>query len=230
MLLPVLVLLLVTQRFTTGAVLVVLLSKWRMFSVRPRYWLANIKANLVDLTVSLAIVSYMDSAWSGSVRVVIFVWAALYIAWLLFVKPKSTSLAMTAQALIALAFGSAALYAHYSTWSPVVLILLTWLICYGTALHFLTSFEDEANKAMTHTWAMFGAQLSLILNHWIIVYNKLVPQISLILSLIGYALVIAYYLHKTKGLKATVRQQLIVFTIGIIILVVVFSDWQYKGF
>ena len=33
----------------------VLLSKWRIFAVRSRYWIANIRANMIDLIVSLRI-------------------------------------------------------------------------------------------------------------------------------------------------------------------------------
>ena len=42
-------------------VVLVLLSKWRILAVRPRYWWVNIKANLVDLTVgiSLALLVYI---------------------------------------------------------------------------------------------------------------------------------------------------------------------------
>ena len=34
-------------------VLLVLLSKWRIVAVRPRYWWVNLKANLVDLIVGV---------------------------------------------------------------------------------------------------------------------------------------------------------------------------------
>lgn len=233
-LLPVMVLILVVQRFTIGAVLIVLLSKWRILSVRPRYWLANVKANLVDITVSLGVVAYLDSiVMTQGARLFdlsLIVWTVLFIGWLVFLKPLSSSLAMAGQALIAQALGVAALYAHYSAWNSSLLIASVWVVCFGSALHFLTSFEDDANKALAHVWALFGAQLALILNHWVIVYNSAVPQIALILVLIGYALAIGYYLHKTKGLRGSVRQQLVVFTLGILILVIVFSDWQYKGF
>ena len=37
------------------AVLLVLLSKWRVVAVRPRYWWVNIKANLVDFTVGISL-------------------------------------------------------------------------------------------------------------------------------------------------------------------------------
>lgn len=32
----------------------VLLSKWRIFALRPRFWWANIKTNLVDISVGLS--------------------------------------------------------------------------------------------------------------------------------------------------------------------------------
>ena len=44
---------------TTSVVLglvLVLLSKWRMFAVRPRYWVLNLKSNLVDLIVGCSFV------------------------------------------------------------------------------------------------------------------------------------------------------------------------------
>lgn len=31
------------------AILLVFISKWRTFTVRPRFWIANVKSNLVDL-------------------------------------------------------------------------------------------------------------------------------------------------------------------------------------
>ena len=43
------------------AILLVFVSKWRTFAVRPRFWLANVKSNLVDLIFSLSIVILMFS-------------------------------------------------------------------------------------------------------------------------------------------------------------------------
>jgi len=34
-----------------AAFALVLLSKWRVFAVRPRYWFANLQANMVDVIV-----------------------------------------------------------------------------------------------------------------------------------------------------------------------------------
>jgi hypothetical protein len=51
-------------RFPTMGYILVLLSKWRMFAVRPRYWLANVRANMTDLIVGLSIVSFMNNTAS----------------------------------------------------------------------------------------------------------------------------------------------------------------------
>src|SRR5690606_36436165 len=69
------------------AVALVLLSKWRVLAVRPRYWMAHIKANLVDIFVSLSVVVLLYAA-SGAFWVQAGLTVA-YIVWLLFIKPRS---------------------------------------------------------------------------------------------------------------------------------------------
>ena len=44
------------------ALAVVLLSKWRTLAVRPRFWLANVIANMVDVTVGVSIVTLLFAA------------------------------------------------------------------------------------------------------------------------------------------------------------------------
>src|SRR4051794_39166256 len=84
--LPALVFILVSLNFVQLALSIVVLSKWRMFAVKPRFWPANIRANAVDLMVGLSLVLFM--AHSGSL-VVRFGWAAAYAVWLLWIKPAS---------------------------------------------------------------------------------------------------------------------------------------------
>jgi len=209
------------------AAIAVVVSKWRMFAVRPRYWLANVRANLVDITVGIAAVSYMSQTDSV---LTITIWGVLYGIWILVLKPMSKPAAMTLQALVAQALGLGALYTNHNEANTVILILLTWLICFGSSRHLLTTFEDSENRILTHFWALFAAQIALILTHWQIVYANSVPQIALVLTLIGYPLAVGYYLHKTRGLRAGIRSQMIVFVSIALVAVIVFSDWQYKGF
>ncbi len=52
--LPAVIFVLVRLSFVQLALSIIVLSKWRMFAVRPRFWLANIRANAVDLIVGLS--------------------------------------------------------------------------------------------------------------------------------------------------------------------------------
>src|SRR5687768_12692056 len=65
----------------------VFLSKWRVLAVRPRYWFANVQANLVDLIVSVSVVVLLYAASEAIVAQILL--TALYIVWLLYIKPRS---------------------------------------------------------------------------------------------------------------------------------------------
>jgi hypothetical protein len=41
------------------AIGLVVLSKWRVFAVRPRFWWANLRSNLVDFIVSISFVLHL---------------------------------------------------------------------------------------------------------------------------------------------------------------------------
>ena len=88
-------------------ILLVLMSKWRIFAVRRRYLWLNIKSNLVDLIVGLSIVILTYFAGS-TLMPVDFVLMGIYIIWLLFIKPLSSETATLAQSLIAVFLGISA--------------------------------------------------------------------------------------------------------------------------
>ena len=88
-------------------ILLVLMSKWRVFAVRRRYIWVNLKSNLVDLIVGLSIVLLAYYAGS-SFLLVDFILMAIYVIWLLFIKPLSSETATLAQSLIAVFLGISA--------------------------------------------------------------------------------------------------------------------------
>jgi hypothetical protein len=223
-LLPLLVLGLVRANFTTAAVVIVLLSKWRMLAVKPRYWLANIRSNSVDIIVGLSVVAFM--AHSSELRTLL-IWSGVYSFWLIFIKPRSTPLWVTLQALIAQGLGLVATFNNFSEWHQVYLVISAWLICFSAARHLLTSYDDGIDRTLAHLWAIFAAEMALILGKWHIVYLGILPQIALILSVIGYTLGLGYYLHYAKeGMSSGVRKQLLGSAIVILVLIVLFSNWQ----
>src|SRR4051794_14754064 len=119
--LPAAVFVLVALNFVQLALLVVILSKWRMFAVRPRFWAANIRANSVDLMIGLSLVLFM--AHSGSLILKI-IWAALYAAWLLAIKPGTKIPLIATQAFLG---QLAALSALYLVWGDGPVFALSLL-------------------------------------------------------------------------------------------------------
>ncbi|MBI3624389.1 hypothetical protein HY218_02020, partial [Candidatus Saccharibacteria bacterium] len=69
---------LVRINFVQLAMILILLSKWRMFVVRPHYWVANIRANAIDLMVGLSLVVFMSHTDAGSWQLL---WAIVYGVW-----------------------------------------------------------------------------------------------------------------------------------------------------
>ena len=70
-LLPLVLYTLIRLDFVQLAAALVLLSKWRMFSVKARHWPANIRANAVDIIVGLSVVIFMNKTDSQSIQ---FLW------------------------------------------------------------------------------------------------------------------------------------------------------------
>src|SRR5438046_6679628 len=106
-LLALLVFILVRIDFIQLALLVILLSKWRMFVVRPRFWPANIRANAVDIIVGVSLLIFMIHAEGQWMQLT---WTAAYAFWLLVIKPASGSMMVSVQAMVGLLFGLVALF------------------------------------------------------------------------------------------------------------------------
>jgi len=223
-LLPLAVFILVVLNFVQLALSIVVLSKWRMFAVKPRFWLSNIRANAVDLMVGLSIVVFMVHSGTWSVKLV---WAALYAVWLLAIKPRGTMLMISTQAFIG---QLAALMALYLTWAdgPIYgLTLLTGLFCFLAARHFLETFDEPYSRMLAYVWGYFGAALAWLLSHWLIFYG-VVAQTTLLLSTIGYGMAVLYYLDHHDRLNKGLRRQFIFIMVAVVILVLAFSDWGNK--
>ena len=212
-------------RFPTMGYVLVLLSKWRMLAVRPRYWLANVRANMTDLIVGLSVVSFMNNTSRVSTMLL---WGGLYALWLIVLKPRSDTISMNLQAIAGQGMGLVALYANHNDWPRLGLVALVWLICFSSARHFLSAFEGTQERVVAHIWALFAAEMALVLMRWQIFYISAIPQLAVVLSIIGYAVGVGYYIHRVHGLSSTLGSQLMVFCVISLLLVIVLSNWQAK--
>ena len=223
-LLPLLVFVLVRINFDQLALAVILLSKWRMFSVRPRFWAANIRANAVDIIVGISLLLFMIHGGSQAVQ---FVWAVLYGIWLVVVKPASDTFMVSVQALIAMLCGLVALFLAWPAGPLYGLVVTTGLICYLCARHFFDSFEEPYAKLLAYVWGYFGAGLVWVLGHWLLFYGG-ISQPVLLLVTIGFGLASLYYLDHRGRLNKSLSRQLIFIMIAIVVIVVVRSRWGGK--
>jgi len=222
--LPVLVYIFVRINLAQLAIAVILLSKWRMFAVRPRHWLAYIRANAADITVGISTVIFMTQTSS---QIWQLIWAAVYAIWLLLIKPGTTLLSVSAQAFIAQLFGLMALYAAWGGSPLIVLVLGTWAVCFVGARHFFSAFDEAHARFLADVWAFFGACIAWVLGHWLLFYG-VVSQPTLLLTVIGFSLGTLYYLQKVDKLTVLVRRQLLFIMSAVIVVVLVFSDWSSK--
>ena len=222
--LPVAAYILVTLNFVQLALSIIVLSKWRMFAVKPRFWAANIRANAIDLMVGLSVVIFMTHSANLPIRLG---WTLLYIIWLLFIKPASNIFMITTQAFIG---QLAALMALYLTWAsgPVYgLTILTGLFCFLAARHFLEAFEEPYTRLLAYTWGYFGAAIAWLLSHWLLFY-RVISLPTLLLSCLGYGIAVLYYLDHFDKLNKGLKRQFIFIMIAVVVVVLAFSDWGDK--
>jgi len=224
-LIPLALFILVRLSFEPLAYALIILSKWRMFAVKPRHWPANIRANAVDIIVGLSVVSFMiqspTQAW-------LLVWAVLYGIWLMIIKPRSSVLWITVQAAIGQTAGLCAIYVLWGRAPLITLVFTTWIVCYASARHFFTSYDEPYSSLMSHIWGYFGAALTWLLGHWLLYYSFM-SQPALILTVLGGGLATLYFLENTDRLSKLVRREIILIMSIVILIIILFSDWSDKA-
>jgi hypothetical protein len=147
---------------------VVLLSKWRILAVRPRFWFANILANMVDIIVGLSIVVLLYGA-SGSVWLQAII-ALAYVGWLLFIKPRSKRVFVAYQAGFAVFLGITALSMVSFSWNIFFFVMAMWFIGYIASRHVLGSYEEPLTTTYSLVTGFIAAEMGWIGFHWLMAY------------------------------------------------------------
>lgn len=147
----------------------VLLSKWRVLAVRPRYWFANIQANMVDIIVGLSTVVLLYAAQGSPVAQLLL--TLFYAGWLLFIKPRSARHFVAIQAGVAVFLGVTALMTVSYDWWASPVVLLTWIIGYSVARHILGSYDEAHISFYSLVWGLLFAELGWLGYHWTFAYE-----------------------------------------------------------
>jgi len=223
-LLPILVFLLVRTGFVQLALSLILLSKWRMFAVRPRFWLANIRANAIDIIIGVSVLAFMTATMSEIWQLL---WAVLWAGWLIAIKPRADVLWVSLQALIGFAVGLSAMFLTWDSAPLFVLVGAAGLLCFFAAHHFFYSFDEPYTRLLAYFWGYFGAALVWILGHWLLFYG-VIAQPTLLLVALGLGLGTLYYLDHFDRLSSNIRRQVVFILLAVVLVVLTFSDWGDK--
>jgi hypothetical protein len=203
----------------------ILLSKWRMFAVRPRFWPAIIRANAVDIMVGVSIVVFMQQA-SDHVWIQLL-WVVLYAVWLLVLKPGASLLQVSLQAFVGQLAGLMALYLIWADGPLIGLVAATAVICYVSARHFFDSFDEPYSRMLSYLWAYFAAALVWVLGHWLLYYG-VIAQPTVVLTVVGYGLAVLYYFDHLDKLTPLLKRQMLTIMFVVLLVLIIFSDWGDK--
>lgn len=228
-LLPI-VLLVSVNAFDTAwiAVAVIVLSKWRVLAVRPRYWFINIKSNLIDIIIGISFAGLLQVAGASLVTQIIL--TLMYITWLIYIKPKSRRHFMAIQAEIGLFVSLTAIFI-YSPYVDVSLaVLLCWIVGYAAARHAISSYEEEHLETLALCFGLLLAELGWLAYHWTLSYplfgDIAIPQVAAIAAVISFG---AYNLydnyHYTNPNRLRTRLTVIVCSL-LLCVIVLFGRWN----
>ncbi|MCL2451913.1 hypothetical protein FWD20_03550 [Candidatus Saccharibacteria bacterium] len=169
------------------ALVLILVAKWRVIAVRPRYWWANVLSNLPDTLLGLGVVvlMWLSGAWQVQVAL-----AVLYALWLIVLKPQHKRRWVMVQAGASQFVALAALFAVSHLLPAWAVIGLVFIIGFAVARQVLTQYDEKAANFVAFIWGMLLAQLSFVAWHWVIAYQITptlkVAQFAIIATILSF--------------------------------------------
>ena len=170
--------------------LLVLVSKWRIFAVRKRYLWLNIKSNLVDLIVGLSVVILAYYA-GGAFLVVDFLLMGIYVLWLLVIKPMTSEVGTMIQSLMAVFLGECAIFIMCANVNSVAAVMLSFLVGYAASRHVLSQTDSHDFTLTTLVCGLVFSEIAWLCHSWDIIYTFgstgiRIPQAAVILTIFAF--------------------------------------------
>lgn len=211
------------------ALLLVALSKWRALAVKPRFWFANLVANMVDLIVGVSAVLLMYSAATEPWTQVII--ALLYVGWLLMIKPRSSHRMVAIQAGVSIFVGITALATISYSWDVTFFVLFMWLIGYSATRHTLGSYEEPMTTIYSLIGGVVFAEFGWIGFHWLFAYTLphmgdiKIPQLAILVLLYSFVAERAYASFKRRDvIKGADIMMPIILALAVTVVLLVFYN------
>ena len=176
-----------------AAIALVLVSKFRVFAVKPRFWAPNILSNLTDFIFCCGIVILIWSAGvvggSGALIYQIIL-TALYAVWLIFLKPLTKPRPVLVQAGLSQFVGLVALFSVADYLPVPIITLMCFGIGFAAARHILMLHKERQYTLLALVWGFVLAQLGFLGYHWSLTYDfgQLIhiPVIAVIVAILAF--------------------------------------------
>lgn len=223
----------VTGNCIIGLVLIIV-SKWRIFAVNHRYWWLNIRSSLVDLIVGVGFVLLAYAA--GSIFLPVhFVLMAAYAIWLIFIKPRSSRTAAMVQALIAVLIGTTAATVFAAITDSLVLVISEFIIGYAASHHVLVQGDEKESSFISLVCGLFCAEIAWLSHAWLIIYTFAstgicVSQLALVLTVLMFTYFQIYHnLTKNQG-KLQLRDVALPIVFSLVVVAVLLIGFSQPRF
>lgn len=219
------------------AIVLVVLSKWRILAVRPKFWWTNLQSSVVDLIVGVSLVALMYVPYGGlTTQQVTMVQAGLalvYAIWLVFIKPLSKRWQMLLQSAFAVFFGTIAMFSVSYDWWASVVVLVALLMGYSASRHYLLTYDEDQITLLSTIWAIVFAEISLLAYYWTYSYaffgvpGMRIPQATIILlalSLVAVSVYKSWQENDKKVMLYDVAPPAILSSLLIIVILLFFNS------
>jgi hypothetical protein len=176
-----------------AAIALVVVSKYRVFAVKPRFWAPNLLSNLTDFIFCAGMVLLMwgaGTAGAGSSGLIFqIVLTVLYAAWLIFLKPLTKPVPVLIQAGLSQFIGLTALFSVADhLWAPLV-VLLCFGIGFAVARHIFMLHREQQYTILALAWGLLLGELGFLSYHWTLTYHVglvYIPEVAIIAAVIGF--------------------------------------------
>lgn len=211
------------------AVILVLLSKWRVLAVQPRFWLPNVKANLVDIVVGISTIGLIHQA---SYSWIAFLWTGLYVVWLLFLKPQTQEFWVGMQSFWSQLIGLLMLFMIPTFIKvPLAVCVLSWLVAWAAARHFFSNYEEPHYRTLSLMWGFLVSQIVWVGLHWLqyhVVFGLKIAVLPVLIAVIMIGLGSVYHSYKKGTLNRGVLVENGLFIGALIVALIVTAGWTPK--
>ena len=224
----------ITGNCIIGLILV-LISKWRVFAVNHRYWLLNLRSSLVDFIVGTSFVLLAFCAGTTWLPVH-FLLMVGYSVWLILIKPRSSTTFAIVQALIAVLLGATTASIFAALTDPVLLVAAAFLLGYAASNHVLVQSGAENTNFLSLINGLIFAEIAWLSHSWLILYTLgttgiCISQLAIILTVLAFAYFKVHaelQAHQGKLRFANVALPVLFSLLVIMVLVLGFSQPRFN--